>query len=80
MVLKKLPAPPDNNPIVGNILHLHTSRDNVFKKLREWERQCYSIYNIRVLHINAACLVGDFERILSNPKTHREKYRLRSPR
>jgi cytochrome P450 family 4 len=74
IALKKLPAPPDNNPIVGNILYLHTSRDNVFKKLREWGRQYYPIYNIRVLHINAACLVGpeDFERILSNPK-HIEK-------
>jgi hypothetical protein len=31
MVLKKLPAPPDNNPIVGNILHLHTPRGKDFK-------------------------------------------------
>jgi hypothetical protein len=31
MVLKKLPAPPDNNPIVGNILHLHISRGKDFK-------------------------------------------------
>jgi hypothetical protein len=31
IALKKLPAPPDNNPIVGNILYLHTSRGKNFK-------------------------------------------------
>ncbi|RZB40442.1 cytochrome P450 monooxygenase CYP4Q9, partial [Asbolus verrucosus] len=40
--------------IIGNILELHTTPENILKKLREWGRKYYPIYNIRVLYTNAA--------------------------
>lgn len=48
--LKKIPGPPISNIIFGSIPTLHTSRENIFQKLRQWARIYYPIYNISFLH------------------------------
>jgi cytochrome P450 family 4 len=70
--LGKLPAPSCTNVIIGNVLHLHTSPENIFKTLREWCQRYYPIYCIRAFHVNAASILQpeDFEVILSNSKNN----------
>jgi cytochrome P450 family 4 len=70
--LGKLPAPPCTNVIIGNVLHLHTSPERIFKTLREWGQKYYPIYTIRILNVIGACILQpeDFEVILSNSKNN----------
>jgi cytochrome P450 family 4 len=75
--LKKIPGPPISNIIFGSIPTLHTSRENIFQKLRQWARIYYPIYNISFLHkiITFLHTPEDCELIMSNPK-HNTKSRI----
>uniref|UniRef100_UPI003B673784 cytochrome P450 4C1-like n=1 Tax=Tribolium madens TaxID=41895 RepID=UPI003B673784 len=72
--LGKLDGPSNFNIIIGNVLHLHTTPEGIFKKLRQFARDYYPVYQLRALHFPAACILApeDFEAILSNP-IHIEK-------
>ncbi|EFA10752.1 cytochrome P450 monooxigenase CYP4Q3 [Tribolium castaneum] len=72
--LGKLDGPSNHNIIIGNVLRLHAAPEVIFKKLRQWARDYYPVYQLRAIHIPAACILApeDFEAILSNPR-HIEK-------
>jgi cytochrome P450 family 4 len=72
--LAKLPGPPLNDIISGNLLPLYANPDKIFKTMREWGRTYYPIYRLQAAHMTAANVLSpeDCELILSS-SVHMEK-------
>ncbi|XP_068899037.1 cytochrome P450 4C1-like [Tenebrio molitor] len=66
----RLPGPPSQNLLNGNIGPLYGSPESLFKTVRQWGLDYYPIYQNWVAHVAVANIMNpyDFETILSSSK------------